>query len=197
MASALTLVKPELAVKKIATCFIRSCRKITTVPTEQQSQFRERIASLKDFNEAFELVKSAVLQKFKMHRAGLSLILQMMPSNLGAYHMLGSNAIVMNSYLLAAVKKIAGSTEEYNSYMFMVLAHEYLHSLGIVDENTVRQMTFDLCKWMLGDDHVATKMAKEDPSAIYPQLRSLMQSQFSRDFHVVRDFDRSNQTYIQ
>jgi hypothetical protein len=167
------------------------------VSTEQQMQFRERVVNLKDFSEAFELVKSVVLQKFRMHRAGLSLILQMMPSNLGAYHMLGSNAIVMNSYLLAAVRKIAGSTEEYNSYMFMVLAHEYLHSLGIVDENTVRQMTFDLCKWMLGDDHAATKMAKEDPSTIYPELRSLMQSQFSSDFQVVGNFDKKNQTYIQ
>jgi hypothetical protein len=167
------------------------------VPTEQQMQFRERIARLKDFSEAFELVKSAVLQKFRMHRAGLSLILQMMPSNLGAYHMLGSNAIVMNSYLLAAVRKLAGSTEEYNSYMFMVLAHEYLHSLGIVDENTVRQMTFELCQWMLGDDHTATRMAKEDPSTIYPELRSFIQSQFSRDFQVVGDFDKKNQTYIQ
>jgi hypothetical protein len=164
--------------------------------TEQQMQFREKVAGLKDFNEAFELVKAVVLQRFKMHRAGLSLILQMMPSNLGAYHMLGSNAIVMNSYLLAAVKKIADSTEEYNSYMFMVLAHEYLHSLGIVDENTVRQMTYQLCKWMLGDDHASTKMAKEDPST-YPQLRSLMQTQFSRDFKVVNNFDRANQTYIQ
>lgn len=160
-------------------------------------QFRERVAGLKDFNEAFELVKSVVLQKFRMHRAGLSLILQMMPSNLGAYHILGSNAIVMNSYLLATVRKIAGSTEEHNSYLFMVLAHEYLHSLGIVDENTVRQMTFELCNWMLGDDHTATRMAKEDPSTIYPELRLMMQSQFSRDFQVVRNFDKTNQTYIQ
>lgn len=167
------------------------------MPTAQHVQFRERVAGLKDFNEAFELVKSVVLQKFRMHRAGLNLILQMMPTNLGAYHMLGSNAIVMNSYLLAAVRKIAGSTEDYNSYLFMVLAHEYLHSLGIVDENTVRQMTFELCKWMLGDDHTATRMAKEDPSTIYPELRSMMQSQFSRDFQVVRNFDKTNQTYIQ
>lgn len=173
------------------------CHVLLTVPTAQHVQFREKVASLKDFNEAFELVKSVVLQKFRMHRAGLSLILQMMPSNLGAYHMLGSNAIVMNSYLLAAVRKIAGSTEEYNSYLFMVLAHEYLHSLGIVEENTVRQMTFELCKWMLGDDHAATRMAKEDPSTIYPELRSLMQSRFSRDFQVVRNFDKTNQTYIQ
>jgi hypothetical protein len=165
--------------------------------TQQQIHFRERISHLKDFNEAFELVKSAILQKFRMHRAGLSLILQMMPSNLGAYHVLGSNVIVMNSYLLAAVKKIAGSIEEYNSYMFMVLAHEYLHSLGVIDENTVRQMTFDLCRWMLGDDHTATKMAKEDPSTLYPELKSLMQSRFGREVQVIRNFDKTNQTYIQ
>jgi hypothetical protein len=166
-------------------------------PTEEQRQFREKVASLKDFNDAFELVKSSVLKKFGMHRAGLSLILQMMPSNLGAYHILGSNVIVVNSYLLAAVKNIAGSGEEYNSYMFMILAHEYLHSLGVVDENIVRQMTFQLCSWMLGGDHPATRMAKEDPSTLYPELRSLMQSGFSPEFHVVDNFDKKNQTYIQ
>ncbi len=165
--------------------------------TEQQMHFVEKIANLKDFDETFELVKAVVLQKFKLHRAGLSLILQMMPSSLGAYHLLGSNAIVVNTYLLTTLKRIVKSTEEYNSYIFMVLSHEYLHSLGIVDENTVRQMTFELCKWMLGNDHTATKMAKNGPSAIYPELRSLMQSQFSRDFQVVKNFDRSNQTYIQ
>ncbi len=165
--------------------------------TEEQMQFVEKIANLKDFDETFELVKAVVLQKFKLHRAGLTLILQMMPSSLGAYHMLGSNAIVVNTYLLTTLKRIVKSTEEYNSYIFMVLSHEYLHSLGIVDENTVRQMTFELCKWMLGNDHTATKMAKNGPSAIYPELRSLMQSQFGRDFQVVKNFDRSNQTYIQ
>ncbi len=165
--------------------------------TEEQMQFVEKIANLKDFDETFELVKAVVLQKFKLHRAGLSLILQMMPSSLGAYHMLGSNAIVVNTYLLTTLKRIVKSTEEYNSYIFMVLSHEYLHSLGIVDENTVRQMTFELCKWMLGNDHTATKMAKNGPSAIYPELRSLMQSQFGKDFRVVKNFDRSNQTYIQ
>jgi hypothetical protein len=165
--------------------------------TEEQMQFVEKIANLKDFDETFELVKTVVLQKFKLHRAGLSLILQMMPSSLGAYHMLGSNAIVVNTYLLTTLKRIVKSTEEYNSYIFMVLSHEYLHSLGIVDENTVRQMTFELCKWMLGNDHSATKMAKNGPSAIYPELRSLMQSQFGKDFQVVKNFDRSNQTYIQ
>ncbi|MFL6495058.1 MAG: hypothetical protein ACJ703_01365 [Nitrososphaera sp.] len=165
--------------------------------TEEQLQFAEKIANLKDFDAAFKLVKAVVLHKFNLHRAGLSLILQMMPSSLGAYHMLGSNAIVVNTYLLTTLKRMVKSTEEYNSYLFMVLTHEYLHSLGIIDENTVRQMTFELCKWMLGNDHIATKMAKNGPSVIFPELRSLTQSQFGRDFQVVKNFDRSNQTYIQ
>src|ERR1043165_8974201 len=125
----------------------------------EQAAFAASVAGIKDFDEAFELVKSAVFTKFKMHRAGLSLILQVMPSRLGAYHILGSNVIVMNSYVLAAVKRLSGADAEYNAHLFMVLAHEYFHSLGIIDENAVRQMTYDLCKTMLGEDHSSTKMA--------------------------------------
>lgn len=163
----------------------------------EQAMFCAQVANMKDFDEALELVKSAVYKKFKMHRAGLSLILQVMPTNLGAYHILGSNVIVVNSYVLAAIKKISGSEAEYNAYVFMVLAHEYLHSLGIVDENTVRQMTYDLCKAALGDDHSSTKMAKEDPSSLFPQLRYMAPGQFGREFEVVRNFDTKGQSYIQ
>lgn len=165
-------------------------------------EFRARIANLKDFDETFELVKSAVFLRFRMHRAGLSLILQVMPGNLGAYHTLGSNAIVMNRMLLDAVKAISPSLEDYNSYVFMVLAHEYFHTLGIVDENSVRQMTYELCRSRLGESHPATKMAKEDPAALFPKLRSLLGphasgAQFGNKFEVVKNFDRSTQSYIQ
>jgi hypothetical protein len=46
--------------------------------------FREQLLNLKDF-EAFELVKLVVKTKFNMHRAGLSLILQGLPTRIGAY----------------------------------------------------------------------------------------------------------------
>ena len=167
------------------------------IGNETIQQFKIRLANSRDFEEAFELVRSAVDLRFKMRRAGLSLILQVMPGRLGAYHVLGSNAIVVNSYVLAAVRNAAKSQEEYNSYVFMVLAHEYLHSLGVIDENTVRQMTYDLCLAILGSTHMATKMAKEDPSSIYPKLRALSESKFSSEFQIIKKFDRQNQTYIQ
>jgi hypothetical protein len=55
------------------------------ISKEQQQEYQYRLRKLKDFNEAFELVKDTVNGKFSMRRAGLSLLLQKMPSNLGAY----------------------------------------------------------------------------------------------------------------
>jgi hypothetical protein len=112
--------------------------------SKEQQEFQYRLRKLKDFNEVFELVKDTVNAKFSMHRARLSLLLQKMPSNFGAYHILGSNVIVMNKLILNIIKEYK-SSDEYNSYLFMVLAHEYLHSFGIVDEFHVRNMTYDLC----------------------------------------------------
>ena len=161
------------------------------------AHFRQLVAGFKDFKGAFELVKQAVQQKFGMQRTGLNLALQVMPSHVGAYHALGSNAIVVNSYVLSAIKEITGGGEKYNSYVFMVLAHEYLHSLGIVDEQKVRQMTYEMCRSMLGEDHWSTRMAREDPASIFPQLRLLDPSKFGMELSVVKDFDLANQSYIQ
>ena len=75
---------------------------ITNEEEKEQRQQRNgnKILQLTDFNQAFELVKSAVEDKFKMHRIGLSLILQGLPTNLGAYHVLGFNLIIVNKRIL-------------------------------------------------------------------------------------------------
>ena len=102
----------------------------TTIDIQQQQQlfYQSKLLSLKNFNDVFELVKSAVDAKFKMHRAGLSLVLQVLPTQLGAYHILGSNMIIMNKRILDIIKS-KKSLLEYNAYLFMVLCHEYLHRL--------------------------------------------------------------------
>ena len=118
----------------------------TSSSDKNQHLYRDRLTHVKDFNETFELVKSAVDAKFKMHRAGLSLILQVLPTQLGAYHIVGSNMIIMNKRILDIIKS-KKSLLEYNAYLFMVLCHEYLHSFGIIDENQVRKMTDELCEY--------------------------------------------------
>jgi hypothetical protein len=167
------------------------------MPMDERIRNQIKIANSVDFNEVFDLVKSNVLKKFDLHRAGLSLTLQVMPSNLGAYHILGSNIIVLNKFVLSIIKQSSKTSEEYNSYLYMVLVHEYLHTFGITDENAVRQMTYDLCRSIFGESHISTLMAKDDPSRIFPQLKNITNHTFYNQFEVIENFDKASISYIQ
>ncbi|MDP8941869.1 MAG: hypothetical protein M3M84_04940 [Thermoproteota archaeon] len=173
----------------------KESQSIVTNKKQQQEYYRHKILHLSDFNEAFELVKSTVEARYKMHRAGLSLILQVMPTNLGAYHVLGSNLIIANKRILDIIKKYK-SSEEYNSYLFMVLVHEYLHSFGIIDELQVRKMTYTLIASLVGEDHMATSMARYQPWSLFPELNLFHNNSFEQKFEVVRNFDKTTQSYI-
>jgi len=155
---------------------------------------KTKLDQLKDFNEIFEFVKYCVSTVFQMNRTGLNLILQGMPSNLGAYHVLGSNIIVANRYLLEYIKSTY-SKEQYNSYVFAVLAHEYLHSLGIVDEYQVRNLTYKLCLRLFGIDHTTTKFAN-NPLNAFPHIPMMANRDFERNFIQVKKFDDKNVSYI-
>jgi len=165
---------------------------------------RDKLLEVKNYDQTFELVKYAVSAVFNMRRAGLSLILQGMPSGLGAYHILGSNVIVLNRFVLEIIKNTGRTIEEYNSYLFTVLAHEYLHSFGVVKELQVRNMTYDLCKSLLGENHLASIMARYQPWAVFPELNLYQNyddstnsiNSFEKSFEIVKNFDKTTQSYI-
>jgi hypothetical protein len=181
---------------------IKSDKRLPYIVEESEDQlsrrrqyYINRISQLADFNQAFELVKLAVEDKFKMHRAGLGLVIQGLPTNVGAYHVLGSNLIILNKRILDIIKEHKNA-EEYNSYLFMVLAHEYLHSLGIVDEIYVRKMTYSLIASLVGDDHIAAKMARFQPWNIFPELNLFYDTSYEQKFEIIKKFDMTTQSYI-
>jgi len=169
---------------------------VPIITAKEQISNSNMLSQLKDFNQVFELVKSYVNSIFDMKRAGLSLMLHSMPTRVGAYHVLGSNVIAVNSILLDLVKKYSASNDEYNSYLFTVLLHEYLHSFGILDEYKVRQMSVELCEKFFGEKCTVTVMAK-DPLKIFPQLGLVSYDKFENTYEIIKNFDNSNQTYIQ
>ena len=170
--------------------------KVSIINAQEQINNSHMLSQLKDFNEVFEFVKSSVNSIFEMKRAGLSLMLHRMPTRVGAYHVLGSNVIAVNSILLDLVKKYSASNDEYNSYLFTILLHEYLHSFGILDEYKVRQMSVELCEKFFGEKRIVTVMAK-DPLKIFPRLGLVSYDKFENKFEIIKNFDNSNQTYIQ
>lgn len=158
--------------------------------------YAESLASASSFDEIFELVKKVVSKRLGMRRAGLGLILMDLPNDVGAFHYIGSNTIVLNRSLLDAISKLSGSKVELNSYIFVVLLHEYLHSLGITDEFHVRTLVESIVREAFGEEHPAMEFVRKPLDAIYPKLRLLGSGSVGEDIEVVKDFDMENARYI-
>lgn len=157
---------------------------------------RRRLSSATGFDEIFEMVKAATEKSLGQHRAGLTLVLGDIPNNVGAYHEMGSNAIVMNRNLLRIVEKTSRSRVRRNSYVFMILLHEYLHSLGYEDDRHVRNLGRRISNEFLGGRHPAADMAVGPIDQFFPDLPKYAAFRDRREFETVRRFDSSSTPYI-
>ena len=152
--------------------------------------------------EVYELVKQAVKTFLNRHRAGLMLGLADLGMRrgyfVGAFHPVGSNIIVMNR---APLEIAMQSTDKkvYNAYCFHLLLHEYLHSLGYINEDEVRELTEEVCRLALGDGHPATVMATRGIASYFPKVTYFRPGfRLPKDLPIelVKDFDRSSVGYI-
>lgn len=156
---------------------------------------RNKVDRAEGFDELFEMVKRIVEEELGEHRAGLSLVLANMPNEVGAYHPVGANIIVLNKSLIAGLEEITRNPKRVNSFIFMVLLHEYLHSLGYFDEGEVRRISKQLCIDTLGEDHPTVMLATANWLELFPQLQTISSSS-SKEIEVVRKFDTSSMGYI-
>lgn len=156
----------------------------------------EKLASLDGFDEVFEMVKRAAEDVLGLHRAGLTLVLGDISNNIGAYHQMGSNAIVMNRNIMKIVWRSTDSKERRNSYTFMILLHEYLHTLGFADDGQVRELAKQISARYLGDGHVAAEMAVGPLDQFFPEIRDYAMFRDKGSFETVKKFDSSSTPYI-
>ena len=136
---------------------------------ERQEEFVGKLDNSKSFTEIFGLVEDAVMCKYKARRAvmlGLTDLGAQGNYLVGAFHPVGSELIVLNKTPLRRIKEV--KPEYYNAYLFHILLHEYLHSLGVLDENTVRYLTVEICREILGEDHPATQMGAKGINYFFP-----------------------------
>lgn len=162
---------------------------------DQQLELRRRVDRAQDYDEIFELVKRVVDMDLHQHRAGLTLVLAPMQKTIGAFHPVASNVIVLNKSLVSAFQKTTKDPREINAFVFMVLMHEYLHSLGYMEEGKVRRISQRICANALGSDHLTVRLAVGNWLEMYPQLASVP-TPSSKDYEVVQKFDSSSTSYI-
>jgi hypothetical protein len=157
----------------------------------------ERLRQPATYDEVFRVVRAAVRHVLRRERPGLGLGLSNLPPGLGAYWPVTGNLIVMNEGLVEAMRAMAGSTLEFNSFVYVILAHEYLHALGYFDEAEVRRVVAFVTRRAFGSEHPATRMAEGDLWQMYPFLRYAPQGD-GRRLRMVPDFDSATtQSYIR
>lgn len=148
-----------------------------------------------DYDSIFAVVKKSVKQVVHKERAGLGLALADLPATLGAFWEVGGNYIVMNEALIRAMVSLAKTRTEFNSFIYSILTHEYLHSVGFIDEAEAREMTAIVAREYFGPDHPASVISSVTPWTIYPELLEV-RGIGNSGFKIVSRFDSDSTSYI-
>ena len=150
----------------------------------------------------FEEVKDAVRKSEKRSRAGLMLGLQELGSTLngfiGAYFPISSNIIIINKTPLRRI--IETNPNLIKPYGFHLLLHEYIHSLGFLDEQITRQKTYEISRQHFGDKHIITQLStninKFFPNLVYP-INGWIPPKNIPLIEIIQGFDKTNtENYI-
>ena len=160
------------------------------------STMAEDLDKCENFVDVFELVKKTAERSLGQRRAGLMLYLARLPKHIGAFHTLGTNGIVMNRNTLDLITHGARSLREINSYVYSILLHEYLHSLGYVEEEDVRKLVYDVTFDAFGPEHPATQIASKGPTAVFPDIVLAESPMQNPDIEVIPDLEGSSHRYI-
>ncbi len=158
-----------------------------------------KIRNAQTIGELFSLMKRMVQRYLGKEQAGLLVGLSdlgVSPEGfVGAFYSPGSNIIVLNKSALSNLMQT--NRGMYNFYIFHLLLHEYVHAIGVYDEQMAQQLVLEISRQHFGDNHILTELAmgleRFLPNFIYPSSETLP-ALGSIEF--VLGIDRENTGYI-
>jgi len=138
----------------------------------------KRIKDAVSIHELFEIVREIAgdytgfkRERIKIRWADLSSGRNQL---IGAFYNFMNNMIVINTSPVNALNK--KNPDAVNYYLFHILLHEYIHSLGVTNERKTRWLAYRISMEYFGKEHMLTKIAsnigyvladlKEEPSHI-------------------------------
>lgn len=169
----------------------------------KKMKMSSKLDNAQNVKEVFDIVKEVVIDTFAIRRPGLTIALgnlQKLQNSiiLGGFYSPMDNAIVVNKSVLENIK--VRDKKLYNRYLFHILLHEYLHSLGFVDEKETRKIAFLISNKNFGLDHEVTKIAI-NPGYFIRNFVDYKNNEFQEDEFFdetieEKEFDRSIINYI-
>jgi hypothetical protein len=159
-------------------------------------RFRARLEKASSYSEVWEIVKDTVEHALGKHRRGMMLFLDDLPIQLGAYHPLGTNNIVLNRVLVQIVEASMESKPVVNALIYNLLVHEYLHALGQISESSVRRTVVAVARKCFGDDYVATKVAVKSPWSLLKGIPPEVINPSNHVMEIVKDFEKADEYVV-
>lgn len=162
--------------------------------------FQRELKKAKTFADIFEIVKEMIREFLGAEQAGLMVGITDLGAHsqgfIGAFYSLNSNMIIINKKPLARILQTNPSI--YNYYLFHVMLHEYIHSIGSYDEAQTGQLVHEISQNYFGQNHLVTHLAsnieKFMPNLTYPVHGFQPPQDINIEF--VKGIDRKNTNYI-
>ncbi len=133
----------------------------------------EDISDLSKYSisQLFEFVRKLVkdfLKKSHPHiRLGLIELGYNRGSFIGGFHVAGSNEIILNKSALRVMQE-ESKKEDFKAYLFHLLLHEYIHSIGVFNETKTRELTQRISLALFDSKHPVGKLCTIGLNALFP-----------------------------
>jgi hypothetical protein len=155
-----------------------------------------RLETASGYAEVWEIVKDTVMLSVNKRRDRMMLFLDDLPMQLGAYHPIGTNNIVLNRRLVEIVEATIEAKKVVNALIYNLLLHEYLHALGEYSEEDVKKMVYEVSKQCFGEDHVVTVIAKKSPWALLEGIPLEATNAPKRVMEIVMNFEKTDKYIV-
>lgn len=164
--------------------------------SSSDERYRKRLEEANSYGEIWNIVKDVVAFSLRKRRGGMILFLDDLPLQLGAYHPIGTNNIVLNRKFVQIVEASIKSKHVVNALIYNLLLHEYLHALGEYSESEVRRLVYEISVKCFGDRHIATVIAKKSPWVLLKEVPLEAVSLPKQVMEVVKDFEKTDKYIV-
>ena len=158
--------------------------------------YRRRLETSANYGDVWEIVKDTVEFALHKRRSGIMLFLDDLPVQLGAYHPVGTNNIVLNRVLVQIVEAAVESKRVVNALVYNLLIHEYLHTLGDLSEVAVRNVVVEVAKKCFGEDYIVTQVAVKSPWSLLKGIPLEGVSVPKRFMEIVKNFEKTDKYIV-
>jgi hypothetical protein len=168
--------------------------------TEKQSdvteKFQKELETATSYAEVWQIVKTTA--EFALNRRGGSMMLFLddLPFQLGAYHPVGTNNIVLNRALVEIVKSQEKNKRVVNALIYNLLLHEYMHAMGEYSEDETRRLVVMVAGKCFGEKHLVTTAARKSPWILLKDIPVSALNAPKRVMEIVKDFEATSKYIV-